>query len=349
MNVEPISAADPDWLAFWRAHSMTSSLVPIWQTLSGWQPHALVLKDNGKIIAGLELLLRRVPYTPIHLSRVVRACVPESPREGAEAFATLLDAIDLYCGENRSIETELQLRLPASAPAPFWQTHRAMQSAAMAAGYFELASEESTYLIDLSVPDDDRLASWSSSARNKVRRAERQGVKVAVSHDPKDLENFTESLLAMTARKNAPDMPESYLVEGLPPLIQAGDCRLYVESYDGVAANIVVVDMRGRPTYALGTRSIDNVRGRVPGAAQALHFAISKELREEGHPVYDLGGCEGPVPAAGHPNYGVWLFKYELLGTYVQLLPPLRKTRAPLGRFIEWVHEVRGDPPVRST
>ena len=106
---------------------------------------------------------------------------------------------------------------------------------------------------------------------------------------------------------------------------------------------MVVADVLGVPCYVLGTRTEANVKGEVPGAAQVMHYEIMKRMRDRGKKYYDLGGCEGPVPIEGHPNYGVWRFKYGFGGTFVKFLPYFRKNRGPTRKVLDAAHRYRGD------
>ena len=83
----------------------------------------------------------------------------------------------------------------------------------------------------------------------------------------------------------------------------------------------------------------------MPPTGQVLHFGIMQHLRNDGYAFYDLGGSPGPIPQKGHPNYGVWKFKQEFAGDYVQYLDLFEQVLSPtwngLLRLVERVRRPR--------
>lgn len=331
-----------EWDRLFRSHPASRSIVPKWEELAGWTEHRISVHRGKSLAGGAIMAVRRVPGLPVSLGRVT--CLMIGHHDAREMLDNLLAALERFSVRHLIVETELRLRIPASDALEGFGYHREIISSLEHWGYRALAKVDTTYVVHIDKDDEDLLNSFERSARNKIRKAQKSGAVISISNDYRLLEEFYDAYLHMAARKRAPIPPKVLVGQGLKPLIEQGYALLFTESYAGRISNMVVVDTLGIPCYVLGTRTKANVSGEVPGAAQALHFEIMKTLRNRGKKYYDLGGCEGPTPVEGHPNYGVWRFKYGFQGPFVQFLPYFRKARGPFTRsLMDFVHRLRGD------
>lgn len=340
-RVVEVPGDDPDFDRLMRQHPMARAIVPAWEELAGWTNHHLGLMGPSGLIAGLILSVQRVPYTTLALSRINAVMVDPQDLEGT--LGPLLSAVERYALRYLILETEVRLRFPINDGAPKAAEGRAVWDAMARAGYGALQKADTSYFVRIDRDDETLIGTFDRSARNKIRKAQRSGARVEQSQDFSLLDDFYSAYLDMCARKQAPVQPETLVGRGLRPLLERGHALLFVERYDEGLSNLVIVDTLGTPCYVLGTRTQANVRGVVPGAAQVLQYEIMKKLRDRGFCYYDLGGCEGPVPIEGHPNFGVWRFKYGFQPEFVRFIPYLRKSRGPFGPALKLAHQLRGD------
>lgn len=343
-HVEPLPQEDdnPAWVKMLSGHTMARAIVPTWEVLSGWTNHAFGLFKDSAMVGGLILSCQRIPYTAASLSRI--NCLLIDPSEAvAPQIDALMQALERHARRRLLLETELRLRLAVTDGIEEAEVHRQMRACLEQHGYRALSKVDTTYFVRIDKDDESLLATFDRSARNKIRKAQRSGATVEVSRNFALLDEFYAAYLDMCERKAAPVQPEALVGRGLRPLIEKQRALLFTEAYDGVISNMVIVDTLGVPCYVLGTRSPANVRGEVPGAAQVLQYEIMKAMRDRGHVWYDLGGCEGPVPVEGHPNYGVWRFKYGFQGEFVRFLPYMRRVRGPFEKVAHVAHVLRGD------
>jgi hypothetical protein len=321
---------------------MARAIVPGWEVLAGWTNHDFGLFADGALVGGLVLSMQRIPYAALALSRINVLMVdrgePLSPQLDA-----LMGAVERFSLKNLVLETELRLRLPVTAGIPGAALNRALRGGLETHGYSPLTKVDTTYFVRIDQDDEALINSFDRSARNKIRKAQRSGVQVKLSKDYSLLDDFYAAYLDMCQRKQAPVQPEALVGRGLRPLIESGQALLFTEVYPEGIGNMVITDALGVPCYVLGTRSPANVRGEVPGAAQVVQYEIMRFFRDRGVGWYDLGGCEGPVPVEGHPNFGVWRFKYGFLGEFVRFIPYMRRVRGPFQRVAHAAHVLRGD------
>jgi GNAT acetyltransferase-like protein len=333
---------DAQWSALLASHPGARSIVPKREELAGWRAHRIGAFSGSALEGGLVVGLRRIPKLPFQLSRITMIMLAEG-RE-TEMLELLLREVERFAARNLALETELQLRIPATEGIHGFGYHRAAHELILDHGYRQLQKVDTTYLVDIDRDDDRILASFQQKTRNKVRKALKDGARVEISDDLSLLRDFYEAHVDMSERKAAPIPPRVLIGEGLLPLLDAKQAVMVVERYGDRIANMVIVDALGIPVYSLGARMKAPVAGDVTGAAQVLHFEIMRMMRARKKKYYDLGGCEGPVPIEGHPNFGVWRFKYNFCGRFVRFLPYYRKTRGVLLRpVMDAVHRLRGD------
>ncbi|MCA9554794.1 MAG: peptidoglycan bridge formation glycyltransferase FemA/FemB family protein [Myxococcales bacterium] len=342
LQVEQVPTGDGRWVELLASHPMARAIVPTWEVLAGWSNHNLGLFADGQLVGGLILSMQRIPYAAVALSRI--NCLMVDPSQHLKPqLDALMGAVERFSRKHLVLETELRLRLPVTPGIPGAEQNRALRSGLETHGYTPLTKVDTTYFVRIDRDDEALINSFDRSARNKIRKAQRSGVQVKLSHDYSLLDTFYAAYLDMCERKKAPVQPEALVGRGLKPLIEAGQALLFVETYPEGIGNMVITDALGVPCYVLGTRSPANVRGDVPGAAQVVQYEIMRFFRDRGHAWYDLGGCEGPVPVEGHHNFGVWRFKYGFLGEFVRFIPYMRRVRGPFQRVAHAAHVLRGD------
>ena len=244
--------------------------------------------------------------------------------------SALLDEVESFARSQLILETELRLRIPTTNNIAGFSFHADLRQLFGRRGYTPLRRCETTYFQEIDRSDDELLKSFKAEYRNRIRKMRKQGAEIDRSWSLDTLEDFAGGFADMTVRKNIKAVPTDQVGRSLAPLLELGHCEMFTEKYGDRAANMVIIDALGTPTYALGTRSRSHVRGDIPGAAQLVHFEIMRSLRDRGLRYYDLGGCQGPTPIETDPNYGTWRFKYGFRPVFVRFIPYQRKIRAGL-------------------
>lgn len=337
------SPAAPEWRRLLRDHAMTRTVIPTWEALAGWQPHAIGAYVGGELIGGLLLGERRAPG-PIPLAVARSPLVLLDDHHPGETLRVLLDEVERRAKERRFLELDFRLHIPANEAVPGFEYQLEFWRAFEDFGYQMLRIQDHTYFVDIQRGDEALFASFKHEIKRKIKQAQKAGVQLEETRDPKILETFYENYLETVERKGAPRYPRGHVVEGLRPLLADGSIVVLTARYDGVLANIMIVDALGVPEYMLGTRTHESVLRAVPPAGHVLQFEAMRRMRDRGKRYYNLGGAEGPRPIPGHPNYGVWRFKAGFQGEYVDFLPVFRKSFGPgSGRVLNLVHHLLGD------
>lgn len=336
------AADDASWNRLLTTSPFARCVVPMWEEMSGWEAHRIVLARGQEIAGGLILDVRKLPGLPWKVGRVP-ALMPGT-EDVAGSTESLLRGLEEVAEERSIIEIDLKLRIPANDVLPEFAFHREIAHLLQSLGYRPLEKVDQTYVVRIDRDDEALLASFSKSCRNEVRRALKRDVVLETSAGPGMLERFHADYVEMCRRKGAPEMEPRFIVDGMRPLLEAGQAALLSASFQGTVAGMAIADLLGMPCYMLGTRSTANVAGGMPSAGQVVQFEFMRRMRQARKVYYDLGGCEGPEPQEGHPNYGVWKFKHGFQGEFVRFLPYHRKARGSVsGALLKVIHRLRGD------
>jgi len=174
-----------------------------------------------------------------------------------------------------------------------------VEAALFATGFVELQEERMlnrhTLVIDLARDEGALLAEMNADTRRKLRLSEREGVSIRFDcgSDPAERNRFLGAFNAMASERDLSRMPagelDSLLADGHSRLAGAfaaeGDAACYVLTYEaGKTALFHQGASDGAPDPLLG---------------RALHWALIRQLKQEGLRWYDFGGLPTIDPANG--------------------------------------------------
>lgn len=309
----------PEWDGFLRgmpeSRVRQSSLYAAALALHGWTPRIVTLRSNGRIVAGALLGEKQVPVIGRRLRMSGGAAVDHAaPVEWIRHFFAELDR---FAKGRGAIHLHFDWRRPLTVggvPALGGQTLRTeLESWGLARFH-----EPGTYHIPLAGQSQEELfARLDPQARQNIRRAGRDGVKVEVETSEEALRDFEAGFRDMSGRKQLGMWPQGFRERFLRPAIDRGLGTLLVAKQGETRLNCIFVGHVGAPLYEWGAIAPRPDGKSVPPTGELLHYDALCRFREHPHGYYDLGGSPGPEPIEGHPNYTVWRFKKKLGGTYV--------------------------------
>lgn len=129
---------------------------------SDWLPHRLAVMDGERIVAGVQVLLWRLPKLSYWIVYAPRGPVVEPGSEGAEK---LLEALTAWARANDGLYVRLEPAWTTGAPAGWVHSRQTLQMAA-------------TFTLDLHKSESELLEPMSRKHRQYIRKAERDGVSV---------------------------------------------------------------------------------------------------------------------------------------------------------------------------
>jgi len=139
-----------------------------------------------------------------------------------------------------------------------------------------------------------------------VRKAEKDGVQIQVSSDPKDVDVFWRLYQATVDRQNFTPFSKQYLLNEVAVFGKDDAIRLFFAKYNNeVVAAAVIVFYNDSAFYHHGASIPKYAKITAP---YLLQWAIIKEAKKLGFRYYNFWGVV-PEDLTNHPWAGLSLFK----------------------------------------
>jgi lipid II:glycine glycyltransferase (peptidoglycan interpeptide bridge formation enzyme) len=339
------SLADDRWDAFVAGHPQGHLLQSSrWAALKcrfGWRAERVALAEDGQIVAGGQILLRRLPWGQ-HL-----AYVPKGPLlnwQQAGQVGALLAALQATARPYRPVLLKIEPDLPDSPLLDLLLGSYGFQRG-------HSVQPRSTIHIDLAQGADAALAGMKQKWRYNVRLAARRHVTVRRG-TAADLTAF-HSLNRETSQRDGFGVHDPAYYETAFQLFDRDNtaCWLFAE-YEHQPLAAIVVFALGRKSWYMWGASSSLERQRMPN--HALQWAGMQWALEQGCSCYDLWGIPDQVgvdPEAHAEDYaqqrgglwGVYRFKQGFGGRVVRYTGAWDLVLSPLGnRLYDWIRGKRG-------
>ncbi len=334
-QVQHSSSADwneKKWDAFVQGHPFSHPLqLSAWGKFKrayGWDAQQVALDVGGSIVAGAQILFRRLPG-PLPFKF---AYIPKGP---------LLDWADtnqirtLFAAIHRQTRARgaLMLRIEPELPDTPEQRQRLQRWGFVPAPHS--IQPQSTVWIDLTADEATILARMKQKWRYNIRLAGRKGVQVRQGNAA-DMAKFTELMQTTGQRKDFGVHEPHYYRAFWQQFAPAGHAALFLAEFqEQVLAGIVVAQLGDKAYYFYGA-SGNKHRNLMP--SHLLQWEAMRWAKNRGCTAYDLWGIPDEVgqnPDAEIPNppvgmWGVWRFKRGFGGQIVRYAGAWDKAYYPL-------------------
>ena len=282
----------------------------------GWEVERVVLRDGPDIVAGAQLLVRRLPFG------LRMAYVPKGPLVDWQDDALcrdMFDGLHRYCHSHHAFALKIEPDLIDSPTVEGWLLENGFVRTP------HRIQPRRTILIDLSPSEDEILRRMKSKTRYNIRLSERKGVRVHEGGRD-DLSSFAR-LMAVTGRRDGFKVhrPE-YYARAYELFVPSGMARLFIATYEGrPLAGLMAFAFGGRAWYMYGA-SGDQHRNRMP--TYALQWAAICWAKERGCRFYDMWGVPDEDEETLEANFarrsdglwGVYRFKRGFGGQLVRYI-----------------------------
>lgn len=347
-NITPKSGADIadlDWDAFVAAHPDGHLLqTSQWAALKcqfGWQTERVALVEKNRIVAGAQVLFRRLPW------RQTLAYVPKGPLvdwRTPRLVQPLLDALRVACAPYRPALLKIEPDLPNSPLLDL-----VLQSYGFQRGH--PVQPRSTILVSLEQGTEAALAGMKQKWRYNVRLAARKEVAVRTM-TAADLPAW-HAMNAETGQRDSFAVHAPGYYERAFELFPPNQSRWLLAEFAGQPlAAIAAFTLAGKAWYMWGASS-NLERQRMPN--HALQWAAMQWAAAQGCRTYDLWGIpdEVGVDPQRFANdfaeqqgglWGVYRFKQGFGGQIVRYSGAWDLPLSPTGyRAYHLARRLRGD------
>jgi len=276
----------------------------------GWEPMRLAIEDNGRIVAGVSILKKNIPYIKHSIFYAPRG--PVVDWRSKELFDFLLESIEIEADKQRAILLKVDPDIVEDDAKNLGELRRL--------GFIKAPRQiqpRATIILNLEPTLDEIIASFDEKTRYNVRLSAKKGV--VIKEDPSSLgiEAFYKLYQETALRDKFLIHPLKYYQRIRAIMFEQGLGSNFIAYYkDEPIASVIVFNFGKKLWYMYGASSIAH-RNVMPN--HLLHWEIIKWAKAKGLTTYDLWGI--PVkPVVGHPLFGVYRFKKGFNGKVVKYI-----------------------------
>jgi len=265
----------------------------------GWQPMRIVVEDDGKMVAGISILRREIPYLKYSLFYAPRGPVVDFNNPKLLGF--LLDAVEKESDTHRAISLKIDPDLNEEKAEILADLKRI--------GFVKAGKQiqpRATILLDLSRDLDEILKSFDEKTRYNVRLAARKGVEIREDPSLKGIRIFCKLYRETALRDKFLIHPEKYYRLMNEIIFKPGFATNFIAYYDNQPIASVIIFCFGSKVWYMYGASSSEYRNLMPN--HLLHWHVIQWAKEKGYKTYDLWGIPAN-PKEGHPLWGVYRFK----------------------------------------
>jgi lipid II:glycine glycyltransferase (peptidoglycan interpeptide bridge formation enzyme) len=283
---QPYTEEDAEWDAFVAAHPHGSILQTTkWARLKnrfGWRSNRVWLKQDGRLVAGAQVLVRSAA-----LGMIKVAYVPHGPLvnwSDGEQVSVAFNQLDFAAYELGAGMLKMEpLLWQSQMPAEQWE---ALCKREGSLPNTDTIQPPRTILVDLRPDEEEILAAMKSKTRYNIRLAEKKGVKVRLGK-AEDIRIFNQ-LMQATGQRNEFGVHEPLYYRAAYDLFAPENAALFIAEYGETPLAAIMVFVLGEQAAYLYGASSSEERQRMP--TYAVQWAAMRWAKAQGCTSYDLWG-----------------------------------------------------------
>lgn len=310
-----------------KGHFMQS---PEWGLVKNdWKWEAVVIKNaDGAIVAGLSVLIRRVPGLPFTLMYSPRG--PVCDVSDKETLSSLLAGIKKLAAKYHSYQFKIDPDIPA-ADAGFIDAMKSF-GFSLTTGGKNFEEIQPRFVFRLNVEgrtEDEVLSAFHSKTRYNIRVALKNHVEVKI-RGAEALDEFLPIMRTTGSRDGFATRPKDYFERMMRAF--GPHCRLYMAYFGGVPIAGTVAIQYGDKVWYLYGASSNTYRNMMPNYLlqwEMIKWAVETKCR-----IYDFRGVSGDLNE-NNPLYGLYRFKKGFNGDFTEFAGEFDLTlNRPVSAFV---------------
>jgi peptidoglycan pentaglycine glycine transferase (the first glycine) len=283
---------------------------------TGWEPIRLLVEDEGKPVAGISILKRRIPIPGLN------KCIFYAPR-GPVADYTDKSTLRFLFSKVKTVAKKhgaIMIKIDPDIKSPNEKVINTLKSFGFkhreSGPNFEGVQPNFVFRLPLDKQLDEILMDFHHKTRYNIRLAKRRGVKVK--------EGSKEDLKAFYGILQETCIRDKFLVRGYDyfetiweELGKKGLAKLFMAEYEGkyIAGSLAFI-FGDKAWYMYGASSNEN-RNVMPN--YALQWAMIEWAKQNNCKLYDFRGVSGDL-SPDNPLYGLYRFKKGFNGEFTEFI-----------------------------
>lgn len=274
-----------------------------------------VYNETNELVAGsiiISVHARRGNFWLLPYGPVISAKITGSERTAIFTFLT------------KALQTEAKKAgLDFVRISPFWPVSDKEMVAAFKSNNFIRSPlhilAEYTWLLDISLSEENLLKNMEKNHRNLIRRCEKEGVRVEISTDLEAVEAFNRMHDVTVKRHNFHRFPAGYVRKEFSALSPGNAAVIKAYLPDGTLDAVGIFMFYGTMSCYRHAASLMSDK-RLP-TSYAVQWAAIKEAKKRGCIVHNFWGIAPPEANKHHPFFGITHFKKGFGGYELDLIP----------------------------
>lgn len=282
------------------------------QESQGHKIYRLGVFDQQKMISAYSLSFHKIPHTNFSIGTILR---------GPEIDADLIKNVRKIAQEENAIFVKME---PDVIEKIYDNKYQLIKNKSTLLNFPNLvvspkvAFYPHSFIIDLTLTEDELLANMSPKTRYNIKVANRHDVKIIKATTDAGFETYLKLLFDTTKRQGFYLHSENYHRQLWKTLKSTGMVDIFHAVYqDEVLAAFMVFNLKDRLFYPYGA-SLDTHREVM--APTLLMWEVIKYGQSLGLKSFDTWGCLGPDAHEGENGFGFHRFKQGYGGNLVQFV-----------------------------
>ena len=282
-----------------------------------WKFEAVIKRDvNGKIIASVAVLIRKLPGIPYTIMYAPRGPVCDIHDKGL--VSGLLEDLKTLAKKHKSYVLKIDPDVSIKDEKFFEMVKDLGFRINASRKNFEGIQPRFVFRLDIEGKDqDETMQIFGSKTRYNIRLAQKKGVQVKLCGLDM-VEKFHEIMLTTGIRDGFVIRNKEYFSKMIKEL--NGEARLYMAFFGGepIAGSLAV--HYGDKVWYLYGASANEYRNVMPNYLlqwEMIKWAIDEKCR-----IYDFRGVSGDLDES-NPLYGLYRFKRGFNGEFVEFIGEL--------------------------
>ncbi|MFA6007749.1 MAG: peptidoglycan bridge formation glycyltransferase FemA/FemB family protein [Candidatus Shapirobacteria bacterium] len=282
------------------------------QESQGHKVYRLGVFDQQKMVSAYSLSFHKIPHTNFSIGNIPR---------GPEIDNDLIKNVKKIAETENAIFIKIE---PDVIEKIYDNNYQLIKNKATVLNFPNLITSPKvafyphSFIINLTLSEDQLLANLSPKTRYNIKVANRHGVVISHSASDQDFEVYLKLLFDTTKRQGFYLHSENYHRQLWKTLKNTGLVEIFQATYQGqVLAAFMVFKLKDRLFYPYGA-SLDTHREVM--APTLLMWEVIKYGQSLGLKSFDTWGCLGPDAHEGENGYGFHRFKQGYGGNLVQFV-----------------------------
>lgn len=289
-----------------------------------WGQEHVYLKEEGKIIAAISILIKRLPggYTMLYAPRG-----PVCNIHDMKLVQRLLNEVDEIAKKYKAIMLKFDPEEPYSEELYSLYKNAGFRLTSKDDDQEKLIQPRLNMVLPIENHDDESIMMrFSAKCRNNIRRGLKKGVQIKYSRDDDDIETFYNTYKIMSERNKINIRPLEYFKQIRDSYENARFYIVYHE--DDILSAALTINYYGKLYYLYAGST--NVKRNL-NANQIMNYEMIKWGIEEGASQYDFGGFFEVSSSDGLYN-----FKKSFLDKdgHVEYIGEINKVYKPLMHLV---------------